>query len=820
MSTLKSWDQYSGDELKILCQKSTAIKYYLDLIRRSGPKTTDTSFTFTDLRIVRHQAWVEAAAATILKNQPAENICLQWSLATDAIVQRAWQLTGLDTEPISLWALGKWGAKELNLSSDIDIMLISENSPDADLLKKVRTFIQQLSENSTHGFLYRVDTDLKPGGRLAPIISSYKQTEDYYWSVGATWERLALVRLRAICAPDVLKEKVNALVEKFVYRKFIDFSLLEDLKLLRRQIHAHAISDPEYIHLKLCPGGIRDIELFTHALQVIHGGKDPELRNRSTAQALDAIATKNRFPPQDLRFLGQCYWEFRTLENLVQANEDQQTHLFLKASDPTEAAHFLENAKRVESIVEQVLGDIAGQSTMPQHDPEKHIFLEKLGFADPDLVKKIDELLSLTAFSKTYEYEEMRLKVIRQFLEGLSTIALDKRLGLSLLVDFFRATRAKAGFFTLLLREDRLIRELCLLFGASPYLGSILTSRPELLDSYLFRTISSAPTELESYLEHLSEKKLLNEIIAANQFLQNHQLDPLLRSTSTCADEIATSLLMKITEEQGQNSELYILALGKWGSQELGLKSDLDFIFVTTDTASEAAQKLARRFLSRLTEAHRGGSIYQTDMRLRPTGKSGPLIVSVESLVDYLKTRAEAWERQSYLRARFIGATPENWTQKIRSACYSRKLTPDDLSGLSKIRSQLISQKANDADLKYAAGGLMDVEMAVQIEILFTQHPCPANDTAGMLDHLFACNAQWQPAAHKIKNNYLFLRQIEQLHQLVSQHSGAFISSDSENFLRLSKTARLSPTELLETLEHKLMQNNELLKRLDRRQAP
>jgi glutamate-ammonia-ligase adenylyltransferase len=279
-------------------------------------------------------------------------------------------------------------------------------------------------------------------------------------------------------------------------------------------------------------------------------------------------------------------------------------------------------------------------------------------------------------------------------------------------------------------------------------------------------------------------------------------------------------LLSKISSEQSQKSNLSILALGKWGSRELGLKSDLDFIFVTSETASEDSQKVARRFLSRLTEAHRGGSIYQTDMRLRPTGKSGPLIVSIESLVDYLKTRAEPWERQSYLRARFIGATPENFTEKIHFACYSRQLTPADLLGLSKIRNQLISQRANEVDLKYAPGGLMDVEMAVQIEILCTQDPCPANDTAGMLEHLHTCNAQWQHAALKIKNNYLYLRQIEQLHQLVSQHSGAFISSENENFLRLSKTARLSPTELLETLDYKLKQNDELLKRLDRRQSP
>jgi glutamate-ammonia-ligase adenylyltransferase len=508
------------------------------------------------------------------------------------------------------------------------------------------------------------------------------------------------------------------------------------------------------------------------------------------------------------------------MENLVQAKEDQQTHLFLKSSNPAATTQFIDHAKHVEDIVEQVLGGISGQATMPQQDPEKYNFLEKLGLADPDLIQKVDELLSLTAFSKTYEYEEMRLKVIRQFLEGLSTIALDKRLGLSLLVDFFRATRAKAGFFTLLLREDRLIRELCLLFGASPYLGSILTSRPELLDSYLFRTMSSAPEDLESYLEHLSEKKMLNEIIAANQFLQSHQLEPLLLSTSTCADEIASSLLLKIAEEQKQDSPLQILALGKWGSRELGLKSDLDFIFVTPDTATEGTQKLARRFLSRLTEAHRGGSIYQTDMRLRPTGKSGPLIVSLDSLIEYLKTRAEPWERQSYLRARLINTASESWTLDIHTSCYTRALTSEDLSGLRNIIKELISQKANDADLKYAAGGLMDVEMAVQIEVLFSQNLCLATDTTGMLDHLSSTNAQWQSAAQKIKNNYLFLRQIEQLHQLVSQHSGALLSAKSENFLRLAKTARLSPEALLEELEYKLQQNNELLKRLDRRQAP
>ena len=809
-SGLPSIESYPTPDLERAKALSPALTNSLNLLKASPNSIGD------QLRLERHQAWAECALATLLARATPEQICLHWSEATDLVTQKAWEACGCNNWPLAFFALGKWGAKELNLSSDIDVIFVSKDNPTPEALKPVREFIRLLTETTSFGFCYRVDTDLKPGGRLSPLISSEKQFEDYYWSFGATWERLALVRLRKIAGDDSVSKNIASIAQRYSYRKFLDYSLLEDLRLLRSKIHQHSIeNDPHARNVKLAPGGIRDIELFIHALQIIHGGRQVDLRTQSTSEAARLLGAAQRFNLTDLQFLIDTYWRFRQIENSIQAENDQQTHILHESKRPTDFAFFIENSKRVENIVEQVLGRAEKHLPIPADQEELHQWLSKLGFTSHAIESLWPELIKLAeGTSRTFQDDALRGRVLRLFIEAIQATAIDKDLALALLTDFFRSIKAKTSFFALLAHEERLITELSLLFGCSPYLGGVIANRPELLDSLLFRRTSTTSARLDTFLELLTERRLMSETIGANQYLQSRNLENLTQNLSATADEICVSLMRTLAEEL-QVPPLRILALGKWGGQELGFRSDLDFIFLSDQEASESAQKLARRFVSRLTEKHRGGSIYPIDLRLRPSGKAGPVLVARDSLIDYLKSKADPWERQSYLRARFIDES--SGATDIHSACQFQKLTQNDLIKLADIRNQLVFEPTNEINLKYSPGGLIDIEFFAQICILHYQISTPATNTLGMLQAIEHHNSALTSSVRQLMATYLQFREIEQYLHLFEEHASSSFSEKSQGSQRVAVWLKTSVSDLSSRLQNLLSASHEILKLIDPR---
>lgn len=811
-SQLADIQSYTSSELEMGIKKSPAIGRYLNILKDYA------NDPLAQTHLMRHRSWVRCALATLLNKEPTEKICRYWSDQTDHIISDYWNKNSPANADLALFALGKWGSHELNLSSDIDIVIVSKEAPRAEQFKFVKQFINYFSGLTAYGFCYRIDTDLKPGGRLSPLVSSIKQYEDYYWAAGETWERLALVRLRPICGDQSVIENIKLISENFSYRKFLDFALIEDLKHLRQQIHSHYPQDSKgNKNLKLSPGGIRDIELFIHSLQIIHGGKDTSLRSSSTSVAAENLKKSQRFNPADLDTLINSYWTFRHLENTLQAYEDQQTHLWTTDHGVRELTEFNQRAQAVEKIVEYVLGTTLRQPTLPQNEEDQVEWLEKLGFSYNQIKDTWVQLLSKTAVStRTIRDEQLRRSLVFQFTESIAQNALDKHLALGLLGDFFRSTRAKTHFFNLLIHEPRLINELALLFGCSPYLGGILASRPELIDSFVHRSQETISENTESLLESLTERKLLTTVIASTQFLKNKDTATLIDVMSNLADEIAMKILSTLQSEYGSD-RLSILALGKWGTQEMGLRSDLDFIFISRGAPTDADHKISKRFVGRLTEQHRGGSIYSIDMRLRPAGKGGPLIVDSQQLIHYLQTQAEPWERQSYLRCRELSqrdpVKAQIYSQSVRESCLKLGISNEHIKALSHIRLQLLRHE-NKLDLKYAPGGLIDLEFATQINCL-KEKSKPVSGTTIELFHFLDVS---EKDRKKLIANYNELRRIEQLLQLSSESSTSLLDEDPYVLSRVAKLLNIAPEALIEDLQARLDFNLKILKSCDPRQ--
>ncbi|KHD88504.1 MAG: glutamate-ammonia-ligase adenylyltransferase [Bdellovibrio sp. ArHS] len=756
------------------------------------------------LRRERNEIWSRFALASKNNSETAQKICHEWSAAADHLLKSAFNHC-FQNQKIALFAFGKLGSMELNLSSDVDVLLVAENENEISLAA-LRKFQKILTERTFQGFVFRVDFDLRPGGKQGPMIPTLDQFKDYYGNYGETWERLAFVRLRSICGDASVESEVLNFAKKFSFRKHLDFTLLEDLKTLRSKIQTHywARTSSDVIDLKLGVGGIRDVELFTHALQVIHGGKDPSLQVRGTSEALELLNKKQLLPQSDVDFLNSHYWNLRMIENYVQAQNDEQTHLInTQGTHPDFVQKSLQTLpsemKRCDQIVKGLLGEAPQEISLEEE-------LKKVGLPENEIQELWQEILRQEVLSRNKNRDELSRKAfLAAFLETLQEQKGDVYRGLFLLKDFIHGTRAKATFFSLLLREKELLQELAWLFGHSPYLSRILCNRPELLDSFVYRVQDKLSEDLGTLLEELAEKKLLSEVINGSQYLEDKDLVVLLRNLTSTADLVVETLLNALKRDHP--SDIGILALGKWGGKELGFRSDLDFVFVVSDEPTENDFKVAKRFITRLTEPHRGGNIYSVDMRLRPSGKAGPIVIPRKDLESYLSAEAPAWERQAYLKGRYIGKDgPAPFHSYIQ-----RGLTEADTTELEKIRTQL--KVASPANLKYSEGGLVDIELAAQAFVLFHKIAPAESNTQSFIASMGA-------KGHVLQQNYDRLRQIEQMLQLVASESVVELQANHQSFQALALALQISPDELQLEVSHLLETNIAVLKELDPRRLP
>jgi glutamate-ammonia-ligase adenylyltransferase len=810
--TLPGLETYSDTQLDTARGASPALARYLQLL--ADPSTQP-------LHRQRHRAWCEAVLATYFDKASAADVCAAWSATADHVVEKAWAQSGLSQLPALLVALGKHGAQELNLSSDIDLMIVAESAHAPAVEKGLRKFQSLLNHSASHGFCFRLDFDLRPGGQMAPLVTSPAKFQDHYWTQGETWERLALVRLRPLVGSSELAPQITDLARRFSFRKFLDFTLLEDLKALRAQVHSQSFVRREgEIHLKLEIGGIRDIELFVHSLLILNGGKLPELQTRSTDEAVRLLKKKNLLPADEADFLIESYWYLRHLENLVQSVDDRQTHSYSSKHESLPTARPMVEVctrmTKIDHLVSTLLGPVDTQSTkLPQTLQQQESWLQALGYEQESISATWPQLAQATALSyKTDRDERTRQELLFRFVTEIAEHrTLDRDLALKLLLDFIRATRGKATFFAMLLRSPRLIQDLARLFCVSPYLGSIMATRPELLDHFILQVDDQWAADPQLQLEQMTERKLLTEIWSANQFLADSDLPAMFDRITKTADDISTQLTQQLKIEFDQ-AQFEVLALGKWGGREIGLASDLDFLFVTPGAPNQHDSKAARRFISRLTDPLKGGRLYEIDLRLRPSGQSGPLLVSRDQLLTYWEKQAQAWERQAYLRARSLAGSSYDFGLLSR-----RGLSAKELEELRIIREKLLTPStAETLDLKHAPGGLIDIEFCVQTAILAKQvtvkEPVPQS-TCSMIHALADADPKWKANSTRLQQIYLELRRFEQLVRLASTHKVKAFGPTQRNFLNACRLHGEDAANVWSSLIDTLSQSRQLLNELD-----
>jgi glutamate-ammonia-ligase adenylyltransferase len=694
---------------------------------------------------------------------------------------------------IVVLALGKHGARELNYSSDIDLIVLYDatspaipegTEPGPLFVRIAKALARILQERTRDGYVFRVDLRLRPDPASTPVALSTASAYAYYETVGQNWERAALIKARPAAGDLALGRRFLAELAPFIWRKYFDYAAIADIHAMKRQIHAVRGHDRVVVpghDVKLGRGGIREIEFFVQTQQLIFGGRRPQMRGSRTLDMLRQLRADSWVSAEAEEDLSKAYVFLRRVEHRLQMVADEQTHRL-----PFESAELLRFAKfcgyakpeafandvthhltRVERHYARLFEDAPTLSassgnlvfTGVTDDPETLTTLGRLGFHNP---ARAAETIRGWHFGRRAAVRSARA---REVLTEVTPALLEAFAGSgdadSALAAFDEALgRMPASVeLLLILRSNAKVRELFGdVLGSAPRLAKVIAARPHVLDAAIDpsrvkdfdESLDEGPMQkrAEAYIAqaHGDEEALdrardfsAEEMFLIGLNLLSGRLDPdrAGQAYSALAQGLVATLLMRVSDalaaEHGKvrGGRVAVLALGKLGSREMTAASDLDLIVIydfPPDAASDGAKplsaalyysRLTQRLLAALTAPTKAGRLYEVDMRLRPSGRQGPLATQFSAFALYQRGEAETWEHMALTRARVIAGDP-SLAAAVSATVRATLVRKQDVAKVAReVRSMraLIAKEKGDKDpwdLKLVAGGLMDIEFIAQ----------------------------------------------------------------------------------------------------------
>ena len=701
------------------------------------------------LRRLRERVLLRAMARDLIARAPLEEVC---GTMTDlAEVSMAAALEWLRAPELVVVGMGKLGGRELNVSSDIDLVFLHSHPEVAERLEApARRLIRLLADVTEDGFVFRVDMRLRPYGESGALVCSYGFLEHYFITQGREWERYAWIKARPFTGGE--HDELASIVRPFVFRKYLDYATLDAMRGLHAEVRRDVERRELAGHVKLGPGGIREIEFIAQALQLIRGGRDAALTVRPTVAVLDALAERNLLPQAAARELSEAYVFLRRVEHALQYLDDAQRHdLPQDAEDQRRVAVMLGHADWAACAA--VLAK--HRASVTQHF--NSVFAEKATSADapwPDhaqlaALRASQRYLALPADSRR------RLDRVVPALAEAATRTADPEATLTRGVAFLEAIASRAAYLALLAENPGALERVARIIGASSWAAEFITRHPLLLDELLDDRLLYAPPDfaaLGSMLrarlaEHAGDTErrmnLLREAHQAQVFRLLAQdlagrltVERLADHLSALADLVLELVIecawrdLPRRHRDGAPS-FAVIGYGKLGGKELGYASDLDIIFLYDDPSEQAGEvyaRLAQRVNSWLSSRTTSGMLFETDLELRPSGASGLLVSSVSAFAEYQASRAWIWEHQALSRARFCAGDRAvgDGFERIRIDILTRAREPAPLAReIVTMREKLHAAHPNKSelfDVKHDRGGMIDIEFAVQFLVLANAH--------------------------------------------------------------------------------------------------
>jgi [glutamine synthetase] adenylyltransferase / [glutamine synthetase]-adenylyl-L-tyrosine phosphorylase len=708
-------------------------------------------------------------------------------------------------QPLVIVGMGKLGGGELNFSSDVDLVLLFPEAGETNGKRSISNeefftrlgqgLVRMLETPTPEGIVLRVDLRLRPFGDSGPLVASFASFEDYLPRHGRDWERYAYVKARAITARAEYEEIETAAIRPFVYRRYLDFGVFESLRemkgLIAREVERRELAD----HVKLGPGGIREIEFVVQAFQLIRGGRDRRLQTPSLLKALAMLGETRLLPGNVVTDLRQAYVYLRRLENRLQMLADAQVHKLpddvvsrgriaaaMGAPDwPTMLQELNQHRARVSSQFQFVVfgGSDPDRNAVRidlgrfwDSQAETAALTESLagaGFQEAGEATRI--LLELRASSLVRRLDEPGRKRLQSLLPSLlSDIAASggQLAVLQRLLRIIEAIGQRSAYFALLQESAPARARLVELCGHGDFLAQQIASYPLLLDELIDGRVLSEVTgraelsrELDLRMELVQDDDPERQVEALRQFQRAAIFRvavgdltgrlPVMRVSDRLTDiaELIVERAMQLSWQQitaqygtplcdeGNGLRAVRVAAagyGKLAGMELGYASDLDLVFLH-DSRGERQEtngvkpldnqvffvRLAQRIVHLLTMHSAAGRLYEVDVRLRPSGKGGMLVTSINAFADYQRNEAWTWEHQALLHARSVAGAPELRAEfeAIRMDVLANHIRRDTLrtevrTMRERMRKELSKAQDSQFDIKQDAGGVADVEFLAQ----------------------------------------------------------------------------------------------------------
>ena len=655
--------------------------------------------------------------------------------------------------------MGKLGGRELNVSSDIDLIFVYPEDGDTDGARPISNFeyftrlgrglINVIADVTEDGQVFRVDMRLRPNGDSGPLVCSFDMLENYFVTQGREWERYAWIKARPLSGGR--HDELEAIRRPFVFRKYLDFGAINAMRELHAQIRQEVAKKDKADNVKLGPGGIREIEFIAQVFQLIRGGRDPALQIKATLQVLKLLVGQGQLAQEAASELAAAYDFLRRVEHRLQYLDDAQTHM-LPTNDADRAiiaramgygsfdgllAELDDHRAAVARHFEAVFAD-------PNRGEHKHAGMwrgaggedqgeefAKLGYRQPR-----EAAARVAALREGPRYQQLAAGIrerfdalVPQLIQAAAEMP-NPDATLSRSLDLLESISRRAAYLALLQQYPQALRKVAELVSSSSWAADYLQRHPILLDELLDPRLldvlpdwSGVRAALESRLAEMEpdterQMDLLRETHHAQVFRLLAQDVAGLYTVERLADhlsELADILLdaalrhawLKMLKRHVEQPKFAVISYGKLGGKELGFASDLDLVFLYDDAAPEAGEnygRLGTRLNTWLSAQTAAGQLFETDLRLRPNGESGLVVSSMEAFRKYQLESAWVWEHQALTRARFSAGDPavgESF-EKIRCEvlCQQRDL--------EKLRADIVEMRQKMMDSHATRGDLRD----------------------------------------------------------------------------------------------------------------
>ncbi len=715
-----------------------------------------------------------------------------------------------DQQRLAVFGLGKLGGRELNLSSDIDLIFAyPEEGQTPSGLSNQQFFtrvgqglIDLLHPVTADGFVFRVDMRLRPYGASGPLVMHFGAVQQYFETKGRSWERYALIKART-CAGDIERgEELLASLKPFVFRRYLDFGSLESMRDMKARLAAERHKPHD---VKLGPGGIRYAEFAVQVQQLILGGRHAGMQKRGFLETLAELRRAEHFDADTCAELGDAYRFLRNTEHCIQGEADRQTQQ-LPVTDSSRMrlacamgfesyTGFLSLLARhrdnVERIFDRVVGAEAprteGGLWAAREDPAQ---LLEAGFHDTRrVVELLADLAGARDRSSVSEDGRKRLDALMPEVLQIACRQPNPARVIERLGPILKALLRRSTYLALLRENPEALQIFVRLAGQSRWVAEQLAAQPifmeVLLDKHAWDLLSgrnslvdelgtalAATADEEARVDELrsfKEQRVFRVAVAETRgLLPIMHVSDYLSWLAEAVLEHAIRMAWEqcATDETGRRP-LIAVGYGKLGGLELGPDSDLDLVFVhdLPMSASQFLHRLVRKLMHLLTVRTLAGPLYEIDMRLRPSGNAGPMVSSLQAFRNYQRDKAWVWEHQALVRARAVAGDPTLMdsfeTTRRDLLCQPRPIETLRAEVL-KMRKRIEAHHGAGLDLKRGTGGIVDVEFMAQYLVLAHAHEhanlASYSDNVRILEEAGNAGVLVQEEAERLVLAYLALR--------------------------------------------------------------